>query len=282
MSRAKGARYPSDHRRYVRVMEDILDNPKLNGDCPPEVAWFFIRLLATMNRMSSAGTVSLDRRALMACTCREQHRHALRVARACAARGLCSLSEDPPHTVITVHNYLELQYDTPKKPRRSPDETPPPIPTPIPSPTPTPKETPPAVIWDGSPEIVKLWSEVNLTRDSYLPGSTGLGLDQTRIRRMKRVLKDYGPTAPVDAFHGYVIAAGCLKPPRDGWEPWSHFVPDTVWRPSNIQKYLDADAAAQAAGLTRPYTAEQITESGDDASEARIQRILAARGAPLS
>jgi len=94
-----------------------LHDPKLNGDCPVEVAWFFLRLLAILEgAKSQSGQIALDRRGLNFCAAREQHRHALRVARIGAARGLYALSTDGVHTLITVPNWAEIQGYASEKP----------------------------------------------------------------------------------------------------------------------------------------------------------------------
>jgi len=93
-----------------------LHDPKLNGDCPVAVAWFFIRLLAMLeNTKSRDGCISLDQRGLNFCAAREQHRHALRIARAGAARGLYALSVDGVQTLITVPKWAEVQGHPPPK-----------------------------------------------------------------------------------------------------------------------------------------------------------------------
>ena len=109
---------------------------------------------------------------------------------------------------------------------------------------------------------------VNEARDLYLPGSAGLQWSGRRATEMARVVKAHGPTAPVDALHGMVAyhLAG------DGsYDPLRHLTPETFWQAAKLDKYLDADRGARAAGLTRPYTSAQ-TERGADAA---VRRILA-------
>ena len=109
---AAGARqkFPDDGRAWFRVTSDLLDDPKLNGDCSADVFRFYLRLLAMLNRTrNTTGTIALDRRALNSCAVREQHRHALRVARAGALRNLYTLSTDGLQTLITVPKWPEIQ-----------------------------------------------------------------------------------------------------------------------------------------------------------------------------
>ena len=59
MARRKGEIFPSDHRRYFRVMEDVLDNTKL-ACASADVFRFYIRLLAMLNRTKShSGEIAL-------------------------------------------------------------------------------------------------------------------------------------------------------------------------------------------------------------------------------
>ena len=67
-------RYPSDHRRYFRVMEDILDDPKLDDETPADVFRAYIRMLAMLNRTKSRdGVLTLSRRAASMVTGRERY-----------------------------------------------------------------------------------------------------------------------------------------------------------------------------------------------------------------
>lgn len=103
-------RFPSDHRGWFRCLEDILDDPKLNGDCPADCFRFYIRLLAMLQRVGSRdGSIALDRHALGGLAGREQHRCALRVARVGAARKLYALCVEGPRTLITVSNWAKIQ-----------------------------------------------------------------------------------------------------------------------------------------------------------------------------
>lgn len=130
--------YPSDHRRWFRVREDILDDPKLE-DCSADVFRFYFRLLAMLNRTKSRdGTISLSRAALNLCAGREQLRHSLRVARGGAEAGLYRVRVDGAQTVIWVPKWAETQEFTPAQLQSKPDATPPTTPTP----TTTPKTTP--------------------------------------------------------------------------------------------------------------------------------------------
>ena len=117
--------YPSDHRRWFRVMEDILDDPKLGDGVSADVFRFYFRLLAMLNRTKSRdGAITLGRRALNLCAGREQLRHSLRVARGGALAGLYTLSVDGAQTLITVPNWPNRQEYAPAKLRPDSGETP--------------------------------------------------------------------------------------------------------------------------------------------------------------
>jgi len=106
-------KYATDYRRWFKVKEDILDDPKLDA-CSADCFRFYIRLLAMLKRANSRdGSITLSRQSLNACAGREQHRHSLRIASEGAAAELYTLSEDGAHTLITVPKWLELQEITP-------------------------------------------------------------------------------------------------------------------------------------------------------------------------
>jgi len=109
---AAGARqkFPDDGRAWFRVTSDLLDDPKLNGDCSADVFRFYFRLLAMLSRTrNTTGTIELDRRALMFCAVRERFGAALALARHGAGRGLYTLSIEAGTTVVRVAKWPELQ-----------------------------------------------------------------------------------------------------------------------------------------------------------------------------
>lgn len=99
-------------------------------------------------------------------------------------------------------------------------------------------------------------------------------LTPQRRARMRSVAEDYGPAAPVDSFHGFVAyhAAGGRWP-----QQLANFTPDTVWRASNVAKYLEADAEARDRGQTRPYAGAPA----EPAWMAQTRRIAARGGIKL-
>ena len=124
MARRKGETFPSDGRRWFKVFEDILDDPKL-VDCSADVFRFYFRLLAMLNRTKNKnGRITLGRLALNLCAGREQLRHSLRVARSGADAGLYALSEEGLQTVITVPKWAEMKGTAPKVPRPAPASAP--------------------------------------------------------------------------------------------------------------------------------------------------------------
>ena len=92
MARKKGEIFPSDHRRYFLVMEDILDCDKLDR-CSADVFRFYIRVLAMLNRSKSKdGNIRLNRSSLRVCAGRTKLKAALEIAKSGAELGLFSLS----------------------------------------------------------------------------------------------------------------------------------------------------------------------------------------------
>lgn len=137
MARRKGEEYPSDHRRWFRVMEDILDDPKLDDELPADVFRFYFRLLAMLNRTKAKdGVVTLTRRAMGLCSGRSQHRYSLKLASVGEVAGLYTMRTEGERTTFTVPNWAEHQGFAPAPPQPDPNETPPPNPTPKTTPTP--------------------------------------------------------------------------------------------------------------------------------------------------
>lgn len=125
MARKPGETFPSDHRRWFRLYEDLLDDPALNG-VSADVFRFYVRLLAMLNRTKQRdGKIRFDRFALNACAMREQRRHALAVARSGAEAGLFTLSEEGADVLIQVPKWAELQGVAPAEPQRDPSGAPP-------------------------------------------------------------------------------------------------------------------------------------------------------------
>jgi len=121
-------KFPSDRRPWFRCLTDILHDEKLTGDCPADVFRFYIRLLAALQQTGSRdGKITLDRHALCALAGREQVRHALRVARAGAARKLYAACTHGERTVVTVPKWAKLQGfaptpDVPREEKRREEE----------------------------------------------------------------------------------------------------------------------------------------------------------------
>jgi len=255
VARKPGETFPSDHRRWFRVYEDIIDDPKLSDLSGHEFRAYF-RLLAMLNRTKCRdGIITFDRYALMACTMRAQVRHSERTLSALAEHGLCSMSKDGQHYVITVCKWSELQELAPTEPQRDPNETPAPKTTPKTTTKTKERGEPSALVLasempDATTE--EIWTATNVALKAYMHRSTGLTLTPARRSRLQRLVKDHGADAPLAAIHGYA-ATHLTKPPDPKFDPLRNFNPDTCWSAKLYGKYIDADTAAQGAGLTRPY-----------------------------
>ena len=70
-------------------------------------------------------------------------------------------------------------------------------------------------------------------------------LTKQRRARMRAIAKEFGPTAPVDSFQGFVSyhLLGNRWP-----EQRANLNPETVWRPSNVAKYLEQFSDGEAPG----------------------------------
>lgn len=106
---------------------------------------------------------------------------------------------------------------------------------------------------------------------------------ETPARRsaLRKIASAHGPTAPVDAIHGYAALHFTRKPTGD-FNPETNFTLDTIWRPSKVAKYLDADREAREAGKVRPYAQHGGSDSSLENTVVSIfDRIKAERGASL-
>ncbi len=128
MSRPK---YPSDHRRWFKVREDILDDPALET-CSADVFRFYIRLLAMLNRAKSRdGKLVVTRSALIHLSGRVHRPSALKIAHSGAEFGLYSASGQAGVSsksasgqteLLSIHvsNWPEMQEFTPTPLREIP------------------------------------------------------------------------------------------------------------------------------------------------------------------
>lgn len=273
-------RYPSDHRRWFRVSEDILDDDKLSK-VPADVFRFYFRLLAMLNRTKCYdGKIALDRWALNAAAMRDRHGAALALARCGADAGLLRLRYEDGTAFIEVHKWPEIQEIAPAGLRQDSDETPAPKTTPKTTPTPTKekRESAPPALVPIEPEVIGAgWAAVVDAMAAYVPSRSTCRSSPKRLSAMSKVAKVFGPTAPVDAIHGYA-AMHFGKPASNGFDPEVTFTVETIWRPSNVAKYLDADRAAQAEGRFRPYTVEP-RDSVRDTTQRVFELIKAERAA---
>lgn len=263
MARRKGETFPSDHRRWFRVAEDILDDETLNS-VDPDVFRFYFRLLAMLNRTKARdGKIVLDRFALNACAMREQRRHALRVARAGAEAGLYRLSEDGEQVSIHVSKWAKFQELAPTKPRRRPNESPATTPTPKTTPTPTKRDSPSrqGSLLDrggesGTPEA-KAEAAWPAIRSAFAEHGKQLreGLGKDRRRQIAARIRDGATEVElVAAVHGYVVKHRGLAPDRNGYDPSQWFEPDTVFKATGFSARVEAGMGPRDLARVRPKT----------------------------
>ena len=121
--RSDGYDRPSEHRRYFRVMEDILDDPKLAATSA-EGFRAYIQILAMLNRTKSQdGKLTLNKRSMMAATSKNRADSARRVLQQLADSGLIVVQNCSNSALITVPKWPENQGFAS-----------PPVPTPVPIP----------------------------------------------------------------------------------------------------------------------------------------------------
>lgn len=134
-------KYPSDHRRWFRVAEDILDDPRLNGE---EWVWgAYFRILAMLNRTKSRdGTLRVSPRTLGVMMGRSRGDIAAKRLASLAHLGLIAAARYADFWLILVGKWPEHQGFTPTELRPGSVQTPSPTPKTTPTPTPTTEREP--------------------------------------------------------------------------------------------------------------------------------------------
>ena len=125
------------------------------------------------------------------------------------------------------------------------------------------------------------WAEIQATARGYVDALGGSKapeawkLTDAMRKRLRRVAKQHGPTAHVDAFHGYA-----RKHLSGSWpDRWKSFDPGTVLRPSKIEDYLRENAEGSRLGEQRPYLG--AGSSSEPRWLAQTRRIAAREGISL-
>lgn len=121
--RSDGYDRPSEHRRYFRVMEDILDDPKLAAVSADGFRAYF-QILAMLNRTKSRdGKLTLNKFSMMAATSKGRADSARKLLQHLADIGLMSVEHRGDVALLSVPKWSENQGFAS-----------PPVPTPIPIP----------------------------------------------------------------------------------------------------------------------------------------------------
>lgn len=117
MARRDGYQRPSEHRRYIRLMEDVLDCPKL-AQVDGDAFRAYVQILLMLNRAKSRdGSLTLNQHAAMAATRKGRKDAAFRLLRCLADVGLMSVEHRGDVASITVPKWAELQgYASPPVP----------------------------------------------------------------------------------------------------------------------------------------------------------------------
>jgi len=124
--------YPSDHRRWIRLYEDVLDDPKLQGD--DQILASYVRILLMLNRTKSRdGSLRVSHAGLEAIMGRRRRDVALTCLSRLVHVGLTCAARYADYTLILVPKWPKLQGFAPAELRRDSGETPAPTPTPTPN-----------------------------------------------------------------------------------------------------------------------------------------------------
>ena len=117
MARRDGYQRPSEHRRYIRLMEDVLDCPKL-AQVDGDGFRAYVQILLMLNRAKSRdGQLALNKHAVMAVTRKGRSDAGERLLRHLADIDLISLRYRRDVALITVPKWAILQgYASPPVP----------------------------------------------------------------------------------------------------------------------------------------------------------------------
>lgn len=203
-----------------------------------------VQLKAT-DRMDIAGTT-------------DQARADQGVTELCARVGY-ELRKYPNRWVVRIRKFAKKQgFEAEELQQKSSDvgqELPPPNPNPNPIPKPIPREeresAPPAPVASATEVISPEWGTVVDALAAYVPSRARCIETPVRRARLRKLLKEFGPTAPVDAIHGYAALHFC-GPRSPAFDPERNFTLETIWG-QKVGKYLDADREAAESGMARPY-----------------------------
>lgn len=85
------------------------------------------------------------------------------------------------------------------------------------------------------------------------------GWGEVRRKALRARAAEHGVEALVQAVHGY---AWMHRRPGNGFDPLAHLTPETIYRPGNFAKYLDAYGEAIASGREPPFPREAVGANG--------------------
>lgn len=291
--------YPSDHRRWFRVLEGILDDPGYRGLNNGDKA-IWIDLLATFNRMKAHKTGNAIVLALRDATfvmgsrtTRDLFTRARRLT-----RGVDVLfARVPEGVLIYIPKWAEIQELTPSGLPRSSAATP----CTTPSPTPTPIQPPPTVPPPSEPapeqppgkpargggaqsrsakldaRVDEVWPTLQ-ERANLCYGRAWRDKPGRAARMLLRGRIEDGATDEqlVKAIDG----CATYNPPNDP-DRRKYIRPETVYQPSKFDGYVDAaeettpkgkpktqtDLWLERTGQTQPLTTEPRPDETDEAEE---------------
>jgi hypothetical protein len=298
-----------DSGGWFKVYSSILDDPAI-AEIGNQGLGVYVRILAMLNRVRSGdGKLTLSDCGLCALSGRRRIDVSEKRVRLLEEVGLVSLDRRGKVWEITVskwpiYNGIGSNNHTPKSTHQDQDQDQDQNQHLI-SPTKSPLGTPDgAPIEGGKLELVSLsdeppggfdilheepdrpdrpdieaevFAEVRRLAGTFHHDrkSRAWRLTKQRRARMRAIAKEFGPTAPVDSFQGFVSyhLLGNRWP-----EQRANLNPETVWRPSNVAKYLeqfsDGEAPADVQASQRPQNhGERISEFNRESAREAFRQM---------
>ena len=304
-----------DSGGWFKVYSSILDDPAI-AEIGNEGLGVYIRILAMLNRARSAdGKLTVSDSGLCALSGRRRIDVSEKTVRLLEEVGLSSLDRRGKVWEITVrkwpvYNGMGSNNHTPKSTHQDQDQDQDQNQHLI-SPTKSPLGTPDGAPLEGEKlELVSLSDEppggfdmLHAEPDRpHRPDSTdstdieaevfaevrrlagtfhhdrkprAWRLTKQRRARMRAIAKEFGPDAPVNAFEGFVAyhLLGNRWP-----EQRANLNPETVWRPSNVAKYLeqfsDGESPGDVQAPQRPQNhGERISEFNRESAREAFRQM---------
>lgn len=283
-ARRRRPHYPSDQRRYFRVVSaDLADETAHLTDAEFRA---FVLILAEANEKKAqlrGDSVAIARSRLLSVSPngRQSVAKASRTVRELCAKQNWKLTEDDLSWTIQIRNWSYYQGFAPTSLRSDSDESPGPTPTTTPTPRReearaksegkgTRKKGPP----EPSAEVMATWPQMVEAAARYgVRWMARPGVEQAK-KVQRRIDQGATPDMLVAAIHGYVAQNGTAE--RDGFKPLDYLRVDTLYGTSKFEDYATRGLALEEPGESLVERTQRLER--EHAESVRTGRVKDAQG----